>query len=152
MYVVSTYLLNLLLTEMIAASGTVIGALHGAFLGLAQFPSTTLNPSQGLSALTEADYNGYARQALTWSGPYTDASGQKAVQSNALYFAPTDALKPNQITMMFVASAVTAGNLLYSEVLPGGPIFLNDATNAFGISSVFQLPNGANYGDSVIIH
>lgn len=153
MYVPTTFFLEKMLAQLIdhAIAGPFSGVLDGTFVGLAQVPSSTLNPSQGLSALTEANYNGYARQAVTWHGPYTDGMGQQAIQSAASYFTPTDDLVPNQITMMFLADALTAGNLLLSEVLPGGPIFLNGPSNAFGLSVVFQLPAGANFGDAVII-
>ena len=153
MYVPTTFFLEKLLAQLIdhAVAGPFSGVLDGLFLGLAQFPSTTLTPADGLSALTQADYNGYARQAVVWNGPYTDALGQQAIQSSALYFTPTDALKPNQITMMFLADALTAGNLILSEVLPGGPIFLTGPANAFALSVIFQLPNAVNYGDVVVI-
>jgi hypothetical protein len=153
-YVPTNFFLEKLLAQLIdhAIAGPFSGVLDGTFVGLAQFPSTTLNPSDGLSALTQATYSGYARQPIVWHGPYTDGAGQQAIQSGNLYFQPTDALTPNQITMMFVADALTGGNLLFSEVLPGGPIFLTDATTAFGLSVVFQLPANANFGDAVIIH
>lgn len=153
MYVPTTFFLEKLLAQLIdhAIAGPYSGVLDGLFLGLAQFPSTTLNPGDGLSKLTEATYTGYARQAVTWHGPYTDAAGQQAIQSAADYFTPTDAVTPNQITMMFLADASTSGNLILSEVLPGGPIFLNGPANAFSMSVIFQLPNGSNYGDVVVI-
>lgn len=153
MYVPTTFFLNKLLAQLIdhAIAGPYSGVLDGLYLGLAQFPSSTLNPAQGLSALTEATYTGYARQAITWRGPYTRGVDTQTIQSDALYFTPTDAITPNQITMMFLADALTDGNLILSEVLPGGPIFLNGPENAFGISAVFEIPTDANYGDAVII-
>jgi hypothetical protein len=153
-YVPTNFFLEKLLAQMIdhAVAGPFSGVLDGLFLGLGQIPTGTLNPNQGISSITEATFDGYARLAVTWSGPYTDGMGQQAIQSHSIYFTPTGSTTPNTITSMFLADALTAGNLILSEVLPGGNIILNGPTTAFGMSVVFQLPNGSNYGDVVIIH
>jgi hypothetical protein len=134
-----------------AVAGPFSGVLDGVFIGLGQAPTGTIKPSDTLAAITEADFDGYARLALTWKGPYIDPAGAAKIQADGNYFACTDATKPNQITSMFVADALTAGNLLFSEVLPGGPIWMNALGNAFSLSVLFQLPVGVNYGDVVVI-
>lgn len=153
MYVPTTFFLQKLMAQLIdhAVAGPFSGVLDGIFIGLGQSPTGTLTPSQPLSAITEANYNGYARLPVTWKGPYVDSAGSAKVQADGLYFNPSDSLKPNQITSMFAVDALTAGNLLFSEVLPNGPIWLNGPTNAFSLSVLFQLPNGTNYGDVVVI-
>jgi hypothetical protein len=152
-YVPTTFFLEKLLAQLIdhAVSGPYSGVLDGLYLGLGQTPTGTLNPSQGVSAITEATYDGYARQAITWHGPYTDALGAQAVQSAALYFTPTDATIHNSITSMFLADAITAGNLILSEIMPGGPIGMSGPANAFSIAVVFQMASGNDYGDVVVI-
>lgn len=153
MYVPTNFFLNKLLSQCIdhAVAGPFSGVLDGLFLGLGQFPTGTLTPDQGLSAITEASYTGYARQAVTWHGPYIDGRGNIAIQSAADFFVPTDSVVTNTITSMFLADALTAGNLILSEVLPGGNIILNGPTTAFGLSVIFQLPVGTDYGDVVVI-
>jgi hypothetical protein len=153
-YVPSNFFLEKLLAQCIdhAVAGPFSGVLDGLYLGLGQIPTGTLSPSDGVSAITEATYDGYARLPITWKGPYTDGAGQQAIQSGAEYFTPTGSTTANTITTMFLADALTAGNLILSEVLPGGPYFLSGPTTALGMAVVFQLPQGSNYGDVVIIH
>lgn len=153
MYVPSLFFLEKALAALIdhAIAGPYSGPLDGVFVGLSQFPTPMLTPNQGLAQITEADYTGYARLPLTWLGPYQNPLGNYAIQADGAYFTPTDSVTPNQIVGMFVADALTAGNLLFSEPLPGGPIFLEGPANAFSLSVIFQLATGSNYGDVIVV-
>lgn len=153
MYVASTFFLEKLLAQLVdhAVVGPFSGVLDGTFCGLGQTPTGTLTPSQGLSAIKEADYDGYNRLPIVWKGPYLDVAGNSKLQADGLFFTPTDAVKPNQITSVFIADAVTAGNLLISTILPNGPIWLNGPQNAFALSLLFQLLATGNYGDVIVI-
>lgn len=153
MYVMSYFLLAKMLAQLIdhAIAGPFSGVLDGCFVGLAKSPTGQLNPSQGLSAITEANYSGYARLPLTWHGPYQSPTGNESIQADGNYFVPTDALVSNQITGMFVADALTAGNLLLSQQLPGGPVFLSNPTTAFSLSLIFQLQSLSNFGSVLVI-
>lgn len=153
MYTPTTFFITKMLAQLIdhAIAGPFNGVLDGAFLGLGQFPTQSLNPKQDLSAITEATYAGYARQPVVWHGPYAKGNYDQAIQSAALFFTPTGSGVSNQITSLFLADAITAGNLLLSEPLPGGPIFLNNPDNTFSLSLVFQMLTGTNYGDAVVI-
>jgi hypothetical protein len=152
-YVPTNFFLQKLLTQLIdhAVAGPYSGLLDGTYLGLGQQPTGTLNPTQGLSAITEATYDGYARLPLTWHGPYQPQIGQATLQADGSFFAPTGSVVTNQITSMFVADALAAGNLLFSEVLPGGVIPMIGVTSGFGLAVLFQLAFGNNYGDVVVI-
>ncbi len=153
MYVPTNFFLQKLLAQLIdhAVAGPYSGLLDGTYVGLGQQPTGTLTPNQGLSAITEANYDGYARLPLTWRGPYQTLSGSATLQADNVFFQATDTTVPNQITTMFVADALTAGNLLFSEVLPGGIIPMIAPTSAFGMAVLFQLALGTNYGDVIII-
>lgn len=153
MYVPANFFLQKLLTQLIdhAIAGPYSGILDGTYVGLGQQPTGTLTPDQGLSAITEADYDGYARLPLTWNGPYQVLSGSGTLQADGSFFKPTGSVVQNQITSMFVADAITAGNLLFSELLPGGTIPMIGVTSGFGLAVIFQLAFGNNYGDVIVI-
>lgn len=153
MWVVTTVLLERILAALIdhAIAGPYSGPLDGLFLGLGQFPTPGLNPSQDLTAITEATYTGYARQAIVWHGPYAIGTYDQSIQSASLFFTPTGSTVGNQITSMFLADAVTAGNLLASQLLPGGPVFLNGTDNTLPLAVVFQLLTATNFGRGVLV-
>lgn len=153
MYVPTTFFLEKVLAALIdhAIAGPYSGPLDGIFLGLGQFPTPTLNPSQSLSAITEATYTGYARQAVVWHGPYASGVYDQSIQSTSLFFTPTDGVVPNQITSIFVADAITAGHLLLSQILPNGPVFLNGVDNLLSLALSFQMLANTNFGSAVII-
>lgn len=153
MYVPTNFFLQKLLSQLVdhAVAGPFSGVLDGTFIGLGQQPTGQLNPDAGLSAITEANYDGYARLPLTWRGPYRVISGSAKLQADNVFFQATGAVVANQITSMFVADALTAGNLLFSEVLPGGIIPMTGPTSAFGLAVLFQMAFGADLGDVVVI-
>lgn len=153
MYVPTNFFLQKLLAQLVdhAVAGPFSGVLDGTYVGLGQQPTGTLSPSQGLSGITEANYDGYARLPLTWRGPYQTYPGSGSLQADNVFFQATGSVVGNQITSMFVADALTGGNLLFSEILPGGLIPMTGPTSAFGMAVLFQLAIGANYGDVVII-
>jgi hypothetical protein len=149
-YVPSIFFLDKVLSQLLdhAIAGPFSGVLDGCFVGLGQFPTPTLGPNNVIADITEANYDGYARLPLTWRGPYLNPLGQPSIQADGNYFVPTVS---NQIVMMFIADALTAGNLLLSTPLPGGPVFLSNPTTAFALSQVFQLLTGNNYGTPIVI-
>lgn len=153
MFVPTTFFLQKLLAQLIdhAVAGPFSGVLDGTYVGLGQTPTGTLQPNQGMSAITEANYDGYARVPVTWKGPYVNPSGSSTIQSDGSYFVPTDSTVQNTITSMFVADALTAGNLLLSMVLPNGPIFMTGPQTAFSLSLLFQLQATNNFGTALVI-
>lgn len=53
----------------------------------------------------EADFNGYAAVALTWSPVAIGVDGNFVIESNRAFFQATDALAPNQIGGCWVETA-----------------------------------------------
>ncbi len=153
MWVVTTVLIERILAALIdhAVVGPYSGPLDGLYLGLGQFPTATLNPSQALADITEATYTGYARQAVVWHGPFAVGTYDQSIQTASLFFTPTGTTIGNQITSMFLADALTAGNLLMSQVLPNGPVFLNGPDNTLPLAVIFQLLTATNFGRGVVV-
>lgn len=151
MYVPTTAFIIKVLAALIdhAIAGPYSGPLDGLYLGLSKNPTPTLNPSQGLASITEANYDGYARQAVVWHGPHSLGTYDQAIISGSLNFVPTGSVVGNQIVGMFLADALTAGNLLLSELLPNGPVFLNTPDNLLALAVNFQLLTATNFGDVV---
>lgn len=153
MLVPSYALLNKLLTQSIqhAVAGPFSGCLDGVFIGLSVAPTTGLTPSSVLAAIHEATFTGYARQAVVWHPPYIESGGAEAIVSSSTYWTPTDGVTPNTITGMFLADALTNGNLLASEQF-AVPQPLAGPSNAFSLSLVVQLLASIGYGFSTAVN
>lgn len=153
MFVVQNTLAAKLLQAAIdhAIAGPFSGALDGVFVGLSIAPTGTLAPNSPFTAIHEAGYTGYARQPVVWRPPYIETGGANAVQSAQTYWTPTDSVLPQTITGMFVADAITAGNLLLSEMF-AVPQPLGGPQNAFSLALIFALAANSNYGGSTIIN
>ncbi len=153
MLVAQQALLTKILAQLIehAVAGPYSGALDGVFIGLSKPPTGTLTSNSPFTAITEANYDGYARQPIVWRAPYVEIGGAISLQSAQTYWTPTDTLIQNTINGMFVADALTAGNLLASEIF-AVPQPLAGPQNAFSLALIFALGANNNYGGSVIIN
>jgi hypothetical protein len=147
--------MNSLLTAIIAAltehpaSGVDNGPLATVYLGLIQAGTGVLNRASTIDQITEADFTGYARQEVVWFPSYTDAAFLQTLEGQLCFFRPTDAVTPNVINGVFLASALTGGVLLAAASLAGGNVSLNGPASALSIVPKFQLPIGAVYGGPV---
>jgi hypothetical protein len=152
MWVVTQYLLNLILSTLTkhAVAGPFSGALDGAYVGLFITPTQPMLPTQGISSITEATYDGYARLPLTWYPPYLDPAQVPTIESAGAHFVPTGSVVANQITGVFVSDAVVAGNLLMSCFLPMPGRQMAGVLNAMTVAALFQF-GVANYGGPTII-
>jgi hypothetical protein len=132
-----------------AVAGPFSGCLDGVYVGLSVAPTTAQNPNGVLANIHEATYTGYARQLLVWHPAYIEPAGSVAIQSASLYWTPTDAVVPNIITGLFLADAITVGNLLGAEQFDVGQN-LGGPSNAFSSTVLVQLLTTLGYGFSTI--
>lgn len=109
-------------------AGNYTGALYGAYLGLFTAISPPASPDSVLADLTEATFAGYARQAVTWAAETDSSDGFAQLLGGLLSFTPTDAVTPNTIVGVFLASAITAGTLWSLEMLPAAIPLVNTHT------------------------
>lgn len=94
-----------------AGPGTA-GFLNGAELCFTK-SELDITPATLIGALTaiQADYTGYAPQALVWADPSVADDNTVEVTADPLVFRPTDAVTPNQLYAGFITNA--AGTVLY---------------------------------------
>jgi len=92
-------------------------------------------PADDNSAGTELVGNGYARQAITFGAPMTDAGNVRKV-SNAgiIQFGPALLDWPQAVAFGVFASA--AGALLYWDVLPTPKTVQQDDYGQFGVGTL----------------
>lgn len=152
MWTVTAAFLAQVLADIIGSgmspSGGVLGA---AWLGLYIAPTTPITPRSTLANITEATYDGYARQEVVWYAPYTDLSGPQTLTGHTLEYAPSDATVPNVITGLFLASAVTGGTLWMAaaQASPGYPLQMPG--QAMIVVPQFQLGYGQVYGGPQVV-
>lgn len=73
------------------------------------------------------------RQAVTtWSDPHIKADGRAMVDSPSMRFSPTSSADATTIGAVYIADAITAGNLMFFENL-GSPIPLPDETRTMTV-------------------
>lgn len=120
--------------------------LGKCYLGLYQAPTPAPTPSLLLSGITEANYDGYARQPLVWFPTFLDVAGPQNMTAQNLHFSPSDAVVPNTITGAFIATTLTGGLLYLAAALPN-PVALPGPAYALNSATVFQLAYTNNYGN-----
>lgn len=132
--------------------GNYTGPLNGVYLGLYQSPTANLNKSSLMAAITEATYGGYARQPLVWYPPFVDSAGPEAIQAASVNFVPSSSTTPNTITGLFLADALSAGDLLAWYPLPGVGFGMSSPQTAMQVMVPFQLPFTNTYGQPTILN
>jgi hypothetical protein len=154
MWVPTQRLLQLAAAGLInhTASGNYDGPLRGAYLGLCIAPTPAFTELSTISSLTEATYTSYARQAIVWGTTYESAQDLQVIPAGSLVFQPSDAVTPNVITGVFMADAVSAGNLLCGLLFPGGGYPLPNAQSALEIAARFGLDFQGNWGDFAVLN
>lgn len=148
MWTVTAYFLNQILADLINAysASHINGILEAVWLGLYITPTTPISPQSTLANITEANYDGYARQEVVWYPPYTDFAGPQTLTGVSMNFSPTDATVPNLITGLFLATAGTGGNLLMAQALASPGMPLQMLGESLILLPQFQMSYGPNYG------
>lgn len=148
MWVVTKYLLNLMLLELAeqTGSGASLGPLFGCYVGLETAPTPPPSADTKMSDVTEATYTGYARQLVVWYPPFIQAVGPYALEGHSMNFQPSDGVTPNVITGVFLADALTAGRYLCGMSLGSVAVPLPDASTSMIVDAVFSLPFLQSYG------
>lgn len=136
------------LTE-VGASPVGSGILQNAWMGLGQLGTPAPSPGLLIGDIVEANYDGYARQAVVWFPTFVALANAQTVESHNLYFAPTDLTVPNTITTIFLATALTGGALIMAAALVP-PFVITAPEAAMIVKAVFQLPFTPTYGGPVV--
>jgi hypothetical protein len=149
----TTFLMQKILAaaQQHVVAGNFSGPLYQPYIGLV---TGTFNPSKdtALSAVTEANYTGYARQQIaTWGAPYISQDGSAAVDGAPLQFQPSGTIvTTNLISGWFLADAVSTGNYLAGEVI-SPPVPLQVLTDSLTIVAKIEAPSSAGLGSGLII-
>jgi hypothetical protein len=80
--------------------------------------------------LTVPTYSGYAPKNATFGAPYRRQEGGIAVNSAYVTFSEASTITPTQVYGFMCTDGATPPVLLFAELIPGGPISLNDALDA----------------------
>lgn len=133
------------------ASITQSHTLKGAFLGLLR-EAISYTPDSDDSIVTskEANYQGYARQAISsWSGPFVGQVGFSLEEGGAKLWQPTGDDTTNTIFGQFLIgsdSATILGVEIFDSSIP-----LPSPSDAFVSVPIFGVgPNTAGYGSSIV--
>ena len=121
------------------------GVLQAVYAGLYISPTPAPTPGLILSGITEANYQGYARQPVVWFPTFIDSAGPQDLAAQNMQFTPTGSATGNTITGAFIATALTGGVLYLAATLPV-PVALPSPGYALDLSPVFQLSYQNNYG------
>lgn len=139
-----------LLGDAIAgAANNVDGIFSNAFVGLLT-AWDGWNPDMTLANLDQANFDGYTRQALTFSDPYTGSDGRAASISDLATWAPTGNNTDNSIIGAFLADANTDGNLLGVELF-SAPVQMNDVDKRLSYALELGIDPGWGFGDGTVI-
>lgn len=124
--------------------------LAGSFLGLLKdqiSPSIDMDDSVVLNG--EADYQGYSRAAVTFTGPFTGQSGWSLIADSANVFQPSGNDTVNTITGQFLVGSDSTSVLAVE--LFDAPIPLPNAETALVTTPIIGMgPNSAGYGRSIV--
>ncbi len=147
MWVATYFFLLSVLDALTQASVSAFyeSVLGKTYCGLYIAPTPAPTPGLLMSGVTEANYDGYARQPLVWFAPFLDAAGPADAAAQNLHFSPSDAVVPNTITGAFIASTLSGGQLLLAAAF-ATPVALPGPLYAVNLAPVFQLAFTGAYG------
>jgi hypothetical protein len=107
-------------------------------------------PDVALADITEADFAGYVRKAMTPLGtPYHSGDNRATQDFAAVNFQSTDNVKPNTIVGYAMVDALTLGNVQAIERLPA-PIQMVAAGDGFTLVPRLELPPTADWGEAAV--
>jgi hypothetical protein len=148
MWVVTQYFLQQFLDAVadLVDSQSSSPPLNACFFGLFTAPTGSLSNTTVLADITEANYDGYARQLVTWYPPFISAAGPYLLAAHSQAFTPTDSTVPNTITGCFLASAATGGVYLCGTSILPTPIPLTGPQSTILVDCEISLPFTPTYG------
>ena len=132
------------------ASAPYFGPLCDVWVGLYQPPTVPITPQSVMAAITEATYDGYARQEVVWFPTFQQQSGPQLIVGVDQFYTPTDSLIANTITGVFLTTAVTGGVLLGAAALGSPGVVLSTPDSALVVEPEFSLPYTTTYGGPVV--
>ena len=113
-------------TNSVQAAAGAAGVFNGAKVHLGK-SNLAINPATAYAALSaqEADYDGYASQAIVWGTPATAADGTVEVLGTALLFRPTGDTTENSIYNFWISNG---GSTVwyYAGQVQGLPLPMSD--------------------------
>jgi hypothetical protein len=134
------------LLEIEAANTTTLGA---GSIGVIGAPFTP-GPSVTLGGLTECNYPGYARQALSASSiPFTGSDGLEYVELGSFRFQPTGSTSPSLAYGIFVTYGNSSTKLAYTDALAVPTPLATPANQLTVTLRIGRAPNG-NYGLNIV--
>lgn len=141
-------LLEGMLADTVAAGKTLDPA--GVFVGL-YIAGPTPSPPVDVTAFTLPDATDAPAVAVTtWSDPYLLLDGRWAIQSPSIVFRLPDDTNAFTATGWYLADALTAGNVLGWEPIPGG-VGLPDEFHEVTLVVRIALDKAGNWSASVVI-
>lgn len=145
--------MNIPTFPMLSAFLTWLGSntlgLSSGSIGLIAAPFSG-SQSTTLASLTEANYGGYARQALAGpSAVFNGSDGKVYTEFNTLEFAPTGSTSPNTIYGLFYLGGGSSTVPFQTDAL-AAPFYMGGATNRLTIIPRCGLDPAGNYGLNVI--
>jgi len=146
--------MNAFLQELLAKGTSDTAGLDGVWIGLYIGINASPGPNLTMANLTEASYDGYARQQVgAWTEPYLSSDGQNAVIDGALHFRPSDSSFPQtMLGALYGSSSVSGGgNLIMIDPFPAPGVGLLGPNNVLSYVPEFELPAGGNYGGGDVL-
>lgn len=137
------------LDKMLVALGSESTQLGNASMGLVKAPFTP-SPTLTLGALTEATYDGYARQSMgTASVPFTGTDGKEYIEFKTLQFMPSDTINPNTIYGLFITFGNSTTTLWATDAF-SQTVNLAGPANQVTITPRVGLDPNGNFGLNVV--
>lgn len=135
--------------DLNAGGGSLTGPLVGRKIALFNALAHPASPASVWADLTESTYTGYARQSVTWTGPY-DTAGSSALVGNSTTWSPTDSASPQAIMGYAIVTTDSTPVLLALEVFPA-PLPFNGPTDGFVLVPQAGPIDLTNLGSAAVI-
>jgi hypothetical protein len=138
-----------LLNEIAALVGASSLGLGNASVALITAPFVMTPGQFNFNGLTEANFDGYARQAAAFAGtPFIDENGIYTIQGGAKVFQPSDTITSNTV-YGYVLTGSSSSTVMGGEVF-NAPIPLTGPTTALTIIPRFGVPVTGALGFAVV--
>jgi hypothetical protein len=140
----------LMLQGYLAWLGSTTTALGNGSIGLIAQPFSGSQSTTLVNQLTEANYNGYARQALgNPSTTFVGSDGNVYNEFNTLQFVPTGSSTPNTIYGVFFTPGNDSTKVWQTDAL-AAPFGMSSSLNRLTITPRCGLNPAGNFGLNVI--
>jgi hypothetical protein len=117
------------------AADVIAGDLATATVHLGKSNMTIdRNTTKADLTATEANYTGYAAEAVTWLAPSLADDGNIEVVGTVGEFRPTDAVVDNAIYTLWVLSATTGTPLCFAALFDDGPLPMAGPLNSIVVT------------------